>query len=487
MDSLPVPPPPLLSSTEHQLLEDHEILNPSFRFDPSTDTDGRPVGKLYIEAFVRSEVDTFKWESAPSVAWPLIASVTSDRIRMYPIHTNPHAKRYLRSRHPQFRSIDYYDGDGREMPTSAEQAVSHIESRLPWGLFNEAHEGFGFVKELNEAVRTTGRFVNGTVLVVAKNGESRLDGENVIVSESDMDSLRRAMNRIDRRKRAGVQHAKQTVVFNDLLTKLDPGHFGRSDDALGTQPTSTVGMARSRRVTVRERQTGEAAIANVRARLPTLAATAPSMLIELRAEIERVTLAEMIARYEELLAQNLSESRWQTFFETHAFVLGLAFARPVHLLRTQFHAQGSSIDGTGAQIGDFLLRHTGRGLAIVEIKNPGTELIGTTPYRNTRVFPPSKELSGAVTQVLFQQSALRSHWLMHQAHADLRDSSPDAIKCIVIAGRLPSDEHQLRSFDIFRNACKDVEVVTFDELLAKLRHIHDQLNASTLRVEIHTH
>lgn len=40
---------------------------------------------------------------------------------------------------------------------------------------------------------------------------------------------------------------------------------------------------------------------------------------------------------------------------------------------------------------------------------------------------------------------------------------PDAIKCVVIAGTYPADEDQCRSFEVFRNACKDVEVVTFEQ------------------------
>jgi hypothetical protein len=483
--TIDMPPEPLSTvfpqPAEPKLLGNHEVFDPAFRFDVVVDTEDGPGGNLYVEAFLPAKTDPNKWESAPRAEWPLIASVTSDRVRMYPIHANPHAKRYLAPKHPQFRSIVYHDGGGHVLPISAKDVLGHIASRLPWGLFNEAREGYGLAKELTEVPRVTRQFVGGTVLVVAKEGESRLNGDEVVVSESDMDSLRRSMNRIDRRKREGVRHAKWAVVLNDLVTKLDPVHLKRSDDGR-FRPIPTGSPARTRHATALRRQAGEAAVAQVRASLPVLASERPYALMELRAEIERVTLTEMIAKYEELLSQELPEPRWQAFFEAHTFVLGLVFAHPVHLLKTQFHAQGTSIDGSGAQIGDFLLRHTGRGLAIVEIKKPGTELLSGMPYRNTQVFAPSRELSGAVTQTLFQQSALRSNWLVHQTHKDLRDSSPDAIKCVVVAGRLPTDAYQLRSFDIFRNACKDVEILTYDELLAKLQHIRDHLNAPLSRM-----
>lgn len=71
--------------------------------------------------------------------------------------------------------------------------------------------------------------------------------------------------------------------------------------------------------------------------------------------------------------------------------------------------------------------------------------------------------------MLYQQSALHSNWLAHQIRSELRDSRPDATKCVIIAGLTPTEERQRRSFEIFRNECKNVEVVTFDELLGKLR------------------
>ncbi|WP_244118500.1 Shedu immune nuclease family protein [Burkholderia gladioli] len=179
-----------------------------------------------------------------------------------------------------------------------------------------------------------------------------------------------------------------------------------------------------------------------------------------------------------MLDQSLSEARWQRFFEDNIFILTMVFTRPVRLLHTQFHAEGSGLDGSGAQVGDFLFAEHGPALAIVEIKKPDTDLLLNTPYRNKQVFGAAAELSGAVTQVLYQQSSLRSKWLLHATRPELQHARPDNIRCVVIAGRLPTEDMKRRSFDIFRNACKDVDVVTFDELLEKLRlmlrHLNDE-------------
>lgn len=57
----------------------------------------------------------------------------------------------------------------------------------------------------------------------------------------------------------------------------------------------------------------------------------------------------------------------------------------------------------------------------------------------------------------------------------MRSWKPDVIKCVVIAGSTLTEPVKRRSFEVFRNSCKDVEVVTFDELLNKLKLLHKYL------------
>lgn len=457
--------------------DDHHIYEPKIRYEVGVDTDDGPGAKIYLETFVRSAKDQTKWDSTPPNSWPLIASLTPRCIRVYPIHTNPHAQRYLSRQHGIFSSVIYEDASGQKVPASASDALEQIKSRLPWGIFTNHSEGFGLEKGLTEVVQTVGLIGKGRVLRIVAEGSSRTETGEVVVSEADMDSLRKAMNRVDRRKRDGVRQAKSMIIFNELVAKLDPVQIQQSAGK-EAEPTTLLSQARARRFNTLRRKAGEAAATQLRANIPVLAAYKPAVLMELQAEIERITLTQMIEKYEELLGQDVPEGSWQAFFENYKFVLGLAFARPVQLLHTQFHARTSAVNGAGAQIGDFLLRQTGRGLAIVEIKKPSTELLSSTAYRNKQVFAPSRELGGAVTQTLIQQNALRVEWAQHfMKDKRLRDSGPEAIKCVVIAGRLPTDEHQSVSFEAFRNASKDVEVLTFDELLEKLKYIRDQLNS----------
>jgi len=71
----------------------------------------------------------------------------------------------------------------------------------------------------------------------------------------------------------------------------------------------------------------------------------------------------------------------------------------------------------------------------------------------------------------------RTNWHRHRSEeTSLSDSRSDVIRCVVVAGRDPHEAAHRRSFDIFRNACKDVDVLTFDELLGKLRLLRQHLS-----------
>jgi hypothetical protein len=305
-----------------------------------------------------------------------------------------------------------------------------------------------------------------------------MDGQHVRINAGDMDDVRRRFARMDRVGRENIKDAKSAFVRNELLPSVNPDRYPRIEvTPQGTQLVE-LRVTRGVRVDSSPRATRQRSVEQIRGNLEEIIREAPRQLMELHSDIERVTVERMIEVYERMIGEELSESRWQQFFADNVFVLTLVFARPVRLLHTQFRARVSGIDGSGEQIGDFLLAEQGLALAIVEIKKPATELVMATPYRNEEVFAPTRELSGAVTQVLIQQSELRSNWLVHRAEPTLQRSTPDAVRCVVIAGRTPPEGARRRSFEVFRNACKDIEIVTYDELLEKLRLLERHLTSS---------
>jgi hypothetical protein len=463
------------SGEPKQAYSDSEVLDAAFRIEHTTDN-GQPALDLFLQTFELVDRDARIWHAHPERAWPLLATITPTRIIMRPIHANPHRVQYLNQKNGRFGIVIYEDGHENDLPDEAEEAALSIAERLPYGLFDPPGDGLGLPKDLDAVWQTLSRVQGTEILVVSRKRATALTEGVICIREDELDKLRRKFNRTKTAGRKLVRQTKQSVVHDDVLTKLDPEKFRRVIQV--NHPL--VEVRRETAAEAKRRAQGDGweteAVREIVQRLPNLAKQAPRDLMMLHAEIERATLAKVIEKYDELLGKTTQERHWQTFFEQNKLVLCMVFARPVELLHTQFHAKPSTITGAGAQIGDFLFGELGQALAIVEIKKPGTELVQGKAYRGEEVFGPSAELSGAMTQVLYQQSELRQRWTQHTSDTEgLRSWKPDVIKCVVIAGSTLTEPVKRRSFEVFRNSCKDVEVVTFDELLNKLKLLHKYL------------
>lgn len=456
-----------------QPFSDKDVLEASYRLEPAIE-DTEPARKLFLRTYRLANAQARIWHAMPEEDWPLLATILPNRIIMRPIHVNPHAQRYLTPKNGRFTTVIYVDDYGDELLDDAEAAALRIESRSAWGLFDPPGNGLGLSRDLDPVWQGLSLIQHAKVLVISRHPEMHVKDGVVSISTQEIDKLRRAFNRVTTKGRKLIRQTKQGIVHDDVLTRFDPERFRRVVQV--NPPLVEVRREGAKQVTARERAERRSNVQAVRKQLGELVTEAPQELMMLHAEIERVTLGKMIEALKAKLASKLTESHWQTFFEQNKFVLSVAFARPVELTHTQFHAKGSTLTGAGAQIGDFLFKEFGQALAIVEIKTPETVLLQGTAYRGQDVFGPNSELSGAVTQVLFQQSELRQRWMTHKNDSPvLRQSGADVIKCVVVAGRMPTDPSKLRSFEVFRNACKDVDIVTFDELLAKLEYLEKQL------------
>ena len=150
------------------------------------------------------------------------------------------------------------------------------------------------------------------------------------------------------------------------------------------------------------------------------------------------------------------------------FIIRLAFSIPVMIIGDQFYVGGRRFDGGGEKISDFAVMTAATGnISLVEIKTPQTELLEARPYRGG-VYAPSKELSGAVNQVLDQTYQLQRNIDSRKVTSRVYDLETYAVQGLVVAGRNLVDEEKRKSFELFRNSQKSVHIVTFDELLTKL-------------------
>jgi hypothetical protein len=165
-----------------------------------------------------------------------------------------------------------------------------------------------------------------------------------------------------------------------------------------------------------------------------------------------------------------SEEFWHGVFDRFPFLVSRGLAYPVVVRQSKAYVGGKTVANTGGEVTDFLLSHSiTRGVALLELKVPTTPLLGS-PYREN-VFPPSRELAGAVSQVISQRTTL----LGPSSSLVTDEARPSTFSphCVVIAGDLATLDSAAkhRSFDLYRSHLSQVTVLTYGELFANVKAI----------------
>jgi hypothetical protein len=170
--------------------------------------------------------------------------------------------------------------------------------------------------------------------------------------------------------------------------------------------------------------------------------------------------------------QEDDEGFWQKLLSTHSLVLSQLFAYPVVVIKEKAYVGGKRIDNRHGNVADFLCQiRSSKAAVLIEIKTPMTPLLERA-YRQD-VFPPTREVVGAISQVLAYRESLMNdlHTLTSEQSVEITATEP---RCIVIAG---SADHELlddarkRSFERFRERLIGVTVVTFDEVFERIRNL----------------
>lgn len=210
-------------------------------------------------------------------------------------------------------------------------------------------------------------------------------------------------------------------------------------------------------------------------------------------ELKKEELFEMSHRveqlnvFEEMLASDDTEGKWQHFFEKNQWIFGLGlnyiFNAPLEGSKLEKTVAGASVSGTGKRI-DALLRTTGiiQSLSFGEIKTHRTKVLKsvTNPYR-VDSWAISDELAGGIAQV--QRTVQKSLMNISEKlpvfddegclkHSSIYLYKP---KAFLIIGSLDEfknekgfiNESKFSSFELFRRSISDIEIVTFDELYSR--------------------
>jgi hypothetical protein len=394
--------------------------------------------------------------------------MSTDRVVIHPHNTIPGGADYLGPKYDRLRTI-VLDGFGYEA-LSWEGEIEQFLEDLPTGFVRDPEYGLGLLKELNGVVAAI-EAAGAVRLIISKREPSRIEGDTYILAYREFEALRLALGRTHRQAVASAGIDKRILIHNALLTARAPDRFPartrpyrrdtifRSVDATRLDPATVSeadGLAAAKVVSTAKRKLAEA--------------QSPALL-DLQREIELVTLERLVARMGQMIGQPHAEAAWQAFFLENPFVLSLAFSLPIVAIGDQVSVGGRKFSGAGEKVADFLYRnHLTDNITVVEIKEAKKGLLGSE-YR-PGLYAPSAELVGAVNQVLDQRYQLQKSIAGRKEASRRYDLESYAMKCLIVMGRAPEGPDRRKSLELFRNNLNDVLVVTYDELLAKLEHLH---------------
>lgn len=368
------------------------------------------------------------------------------------------------------------------VPSTQEDVMAILEG-LPSGFTKDYDYGLGLAKPYRFIINAVEKLTQCTGIVISSNVETQINEKEKIfyISFDDFDEARKSIDTNIRRSRKEARSANSSITYNFFANRI-----GRPEEPVKIE------RHRLRRQLANASQTEEPLSKNVKELLLGLLSKNIESITEIRSEklskfqgdIELVKLDDLIQRFEEMLTGNYQESSWQRFLKENSFALSLIFGYPIIKVQEQASVGGRTLWGRGGKIADFVFKNTlTNNVAIIEIKTPQAKLLNQKTYREG-VYTPSAELSGAINQALDQKYHFEGQILLDKGRSGIHDIESYSIHCGLIIGTMPTEADQKKSFEFFRGNSKNVEILTFDELLEKIKKLRDFLSPSAIDSEI---
>jgi hypothetical protein len=200
-------------------------------------------------------------------------------------------------------------------------------------------------------------------------------------------------------------------------------------------------------------------------------------------QLEKIDISytvSTLSRFKEELLKlisktDASEEEFQLLLKVDAKIFSLIFNSPVIFFSDKAYIGGKTLENKHGKIVDYLFNNSLTNDAIIiEIKRANENFL-TNEYRDG-IYKISPEISGAINQLL----KYRLEYVQNFNHAlctygqNGGDTSlhPNAYspKCILISGKISEldSPNKKQSFSLFKNSLKDLEIITYDEIIQKI-------------------
>lgn len=393
-------------------------------------------------------------------------------VEIFPINTLPKHDEFLKPKYNQIRSIVLNGFDYGDAPQNQNEVMEILEE-LPLGFIKDYDYGLGFQKDYRFIVSAVEEIEGIHRIVISNETEPKaMIQEGVCTIDIRVyNKIRKEINKVTNRAQIYSRKVKAITAHNFLSYFLNDSEYPMKTFNVQNDTLHRLIVEDSNNMDLSIEEQKEA-IQLVSKNKKAIAKQQPESLAKLHNDIELVTLERLIEKYEEMLGKKLREEHWQKLFSENPFILGLTFGCPIIKIQSHAFIGGKKLSGDGDKITDFLVKNSlTDNTAIFEIKKPSTTLFNKTPYREG-VYTPHSEFSGAITQLLDQQYQFQKGILSIKEASRIYDLETYSVHGVLIIGLTPNDVDQKKSLELFRGNSKGITIITFDELLERLKQLY---------------
>ena len=407
----------------------------------------------------------------------------SSRITIFPINMT---NNFLKPKYDNIESItlDGYSWECVElfeqafknqttkMHTHTNSCIHGILESLPIGFIKDCDWGLGLTQNYNVVMKIANEFAAKNLVISIDKKTSINDNGIFIINIEDYNKIRTQINSINNSYKTKYQiptrNIKSNIVYNHLALCINSAKFpqknlynknnildnlliaGKTKFQLNSAPDIIRKVLSDKKINAEEQK----------------------ILRVTLNEIELCNLNQLIKEFDNRLKnKSQKEADWQKLFYNNPFILSLAFNSPVKLIHGQAHVSNTDSLGKGAIITDFLFKNPlTNNTLILEIKTPSTQLFNKKIYR-PGVYSPSIDFSGSINQVLHQLHGLTKDFSSRMHSGKNSELKSYSVEAVLVIGKTPKIPEIQKSFDLFRGNLKNISVVTFDELLEKLKEL----------------
>lgn len=366
-----------------------------------------------------------------------------------------------------------FDG-GQRYKTVAKFVFTGFDgnSSLPVGIQKSAKFGFGFTKVLTPLMDVLQDKLKLKEIQIVKAGNVGITATKLTLTEKSLQTLYPIFkNIIDTQKQARLNLATQK------LNQLFPARIKAPQKKYVKNSVNAALDNWSQAIDDFSAKDKEA----IKDLFDKLSLTdefwTPETLLKTKESIDQKYIEDVIDEYKKLMKQknetSTLEKRWQAFLGTHNWVFSYVFSFPVMLFQQEAYVGGKNLSNKNGKVTDFLVKNElTDNVAFLEIKTHKTDLVGAKKaYRGNDVYAMSKDVTGGINQVLDQRDNFQKEYYANRGKSDETFQTINS-KCVVLMGTIKSlKKNELKSFEMFRNNSRDVEIITFDELLGRFESL----------------